>query len=234
MIPVLTKQNPLTRIEKDFFLLLDKPEDWTSFDVVKKIRNITRLKTGHAGTLDPFASGLLILGLGAGTKTLGELSGLSKWYEACISFGIETDTMDRTGQETARTDHFPERKEIEAQLDLLRKEYLQMPPMFSAKKVGGQRLYRAARQGREIGREALPVTLFDYAITGWNGRDLQIQLHVSKGTYIRALASDLGKLCSSLAFVKELRRTAIGTFQVSDSLSIAEFQMTWQQRETLQ
>jgi tRNA pseudouridine55 synthase len=234
MIPVITRQHPLTRTDKDFLLLIDKPEDWTSFDVVKKIRNITRLKTGHAGTLDPFATGLLILGVGAGTKTLGELSGLSKWYEVCITFGAETDSMDRTGRETDRTDNLPTQEEIERQLNLLKEEYLQLPPMFSAKKIAGQRLYRAARQGREIEREAVRVTLFDYSITEWDGYDLHIRLHVSKGTYIRSLASDLGKLCSSLAFVKDLRRTAIGQYQLSDSLTIPGFQALWQEQEALQ
>ncbi len=206
-------------------VLIHKPGDWTSFDVVKKIRSALRIKkVGHGGTLDPFATGLMLIGIGKGTKELGRLSGLSKVYRAEIRFGAETDTYDRTGTIVKETDCTRLNLEaIKQAVAEMSGEIQQVPPMYSAKRVNGVRLYKLARKNVEVEREAQAVQIFDAHIEMWENPLLQIILHVSKGTYIRSYAHDLGQKVGCGAYLNQLQRTAIEDYRLEDSFTIEEF-----------
>ena len=201
------------------FLLVDKPSGPTSHDVVDMVRRATGLKkVGHAGTLDPFASGLLIMALGNATKEISQFVGLDKTYEATILLGGTSDTMDRTGKldmQACATVSEP------AMLDVLEKfkgDIDQTPPMYSAKKVGGKKLYELAREGKEVERAPVRVTIHVLEIISYNWPHLTVRCRVSSGTYIRALAHDIGATLGCGAYLEELRRTAIGTYKVEDAV----------------
>jgi tRNA pseudouridine55 synthase len=231
MIPILQKTMPLSKSELDdaFALLINKEESWTSFDVVNKLRFFLKVKkVGHAGTLDPFATGLLIIGVGKGTKALQEFSGLSKSYQSVIRFGIETDTLDRTGKIIAeKSVNFLTIDKIEKALDGLKGEIEQTPPMYSAKKVNGQRLYKLARKNEVVERKPVMVKIHKADILEWNKPLLKIDMHVSKGTYIRSYADDLGKILGCGAHLAALERTAIGSYKLEESYTISEFMKYW-------
>ena len=233
MIPVLSKVNTalLPDKEEGFVVLIHKEADWTSFDVVKKIRSFLRVKkVGHAGTLDPFATGLLMIGVGKGTKRLQEFSGLDKSYRAVIYFGIETDSYDRTGEIVGRTDTSTlSGQEVEKAVAGLRGEILQRPPMFSAKKINGVRLYKLARKKKEVPREPVAVHIYKSDIISWKRPLLTLDLTVSKGTYIRSYAHDLGQRLGTGAHLQELTRTAIGPYQQEEAFTINEFIKFWDQ-----
>jgi tRNA pseudouridine55 synthase len=183
---------------------------------------------GHAGTLDPFATGLLIIGVGKATKSLTEFSDLPKYYKSAIRFGIETDTMDRTGKilyERSVKDLTVEK--ISMAVDRLKGEIEQKPPMYSAKKVDGKRLYALARQNKVVDRNSVKVTIFDAKIIEWSKPVLKVDMKVSKGTYIRTYADDLGKILECGAHLEELNRKAIGSYQLKDSFTISEFINYW-------
>jgi len=215
-----------------FIVLINKPANWTSFDVVKKIRHIVRVKkVGHSGTLDPFATGLLLLGVGKGTRQLNALSALSKSYRALIRLGVETDTYDRTGTIAAEKEvRIADMETIERAVQEMSGEIIQIPPMYSAKKKNGRRLYKLARQGVQVERDAVPVTIHRVKILNWQAPLLELFLHVSKGTYIRAYAHDLGKKLGTGAHLADLERLAINRFHLSESLTIKEFETFWRQR----
>ncbi len=229
---IISKNTLQTNRERssDNLILIDKPAGWTSFDVVKKVKNIGKFKkVGHAGTLDPFATGLLVLGTGKETKTLQQISGDHKTYIATVRFGRSTDTYDGTGEITASVSG-PVKIDIESiapVIDSFKGTVMQVPPMFSAKKKNGTRLYKLARKGTEIEREAVPVTIFELKIL--EIRDIEIDLYVkcSKGTYIRSLANDIGNATGYLAYLKELRRVAINDFLLEHALNIQEFESYW-------
>jgi tRNA pseudouridine55 synthase len=197
--------------------------------VVKKVRNTVRLKkVGHAGTLDPFASGLMILGAGKGTKELGALTALRKKYQVTIRFGAESDTLDRTGNITAEKSIVDlDLNGIEKALDSFPETYDQIPPMFSAKRVNGKRLYKLARAGVEIERKPVKVSIFEKRVLSWNPPYLTMILEVSKGFYIRSFASELGKKTGAGALTEELRRLSISSYRVEDSFRIDEFVSIW-------
>jgi len=230
-LPVLKKGTDLSAIDvsNGFLLLIDKEAGWTSFDVCKKIRNIVSIKkVGHAGTLDPFATGLLLLGAGRGTKEMNGFSESTKRYHALIQFGIETDTFDITGTIKKQQNGFELRLDnIKEALNELSGTIMQVPPMFSAKKVQGKRLYKYAREGKEINREAVQVNIIESQITEWQYPFLRLSMHVSKGTYIRSYAHDLGELLGIPAVLKELKRTRIADFDVEDSFTIDQFSDFW-------
>ncbi len=227
MLPVLTNKTDLSYIDlsQGFVVLINKPQDWTSFDVVKKIRGFLKVrKAGHGGTLDPFATGLMTVGISRGTKSLTELSGLDKTYRAKIRFGTATNTYDRTGTITARSDTKElDLSKIEMGIKQLSGEILQVPPMFSAKKVNGVRLYKLARKDKEVAREPQKVTVYSADILSWNSPDLEMRLTVSKGTYIRSFANDLGQLVGIPAHLSELERTAIGPYSLENSFVLDTF-----------
>ena len=214
---------------RDNIILIDKPASWTSFDVVKKIKNIGKFKkVGHAGTLDPFATGLLILGTDKATKSLTNLSQNSKAYQATMVFGKTTDTYDITGNIVS------EKKTIDFDIKEVRKilqNYLgeseQIAPMYSAKKVDGVRLYKLARKGQEVERKPHKIAIFEIKEIAHSGPELQIYVNCSKGTYIRSLVHDIGEVLGYGAFLKDLRRVAINGYHVSDALSVTEFEKFW-------
>jgi len=213
----------------DNIILLDKPEGWSSFDVVKKIRYLTGIKkVGHAGTLDPFATGLLILGTGKQTKSLTDISNAAKEYEAGIELGKSTDTYDITGQ-VRKT--FPDEDlsgiDLEEVFESFSGEIEQIPPMFSAKKIDGKRLYKLARQGKEVERIPQKVVIYDIRQESRSGSLVQVRIKCSKGTYIRSLANDIGDKCGCGAFLRSLRRTAIDEYRIDNALSIQDFERYW-------
>lgn len=231
MIPILQKTKPQQKSELGdaFALLINKEETWTSFDVVNKLRYFLKIKkVGHAGTLDPFATGLLIIGVGKGTKALQEFSSLPKCYQSVIRFGIETDTLDKTGKIVAeRTVTDLTLEKIEKAVQNLKGDIEQTPPMYSAKKVDGKRLYKLARKNQEVQRKAVKVTIHLAEIVDWNPPVLKMDMLVSKGTYIRSYADDLGKNLGCGAHLEELKRTAIGQYKLEDSFTISEFMNYW-------
>jgi tRNA pseudouridine55 synthase len=230
---VIERQSLKQIIQKspDNIILLDKPADWTSFDVVKKVRNIGRFKkVGHAGTLDPFATGLLLLGTGKQTKELTQITGEDKGYLATAVFGAVTDTYDISGE----LENIPDYGTVEAEtvrnaLESFRGEIYQTPPMFSAKKIKGQRLYKLARKGVEVEREPQKVTISRLEILEIRENEVDFYVRCSKGTYVRTLAHDLGQKTGYGAYLKALRRVEIGDFHVGQAMTITEFQTFWMQ-----
>jgi tRNA pseudouridine55 synthase len=203
--------------------IVDKPSGWTSHDVVAKLRGVlgTR-KVGHAGTLDPSATGVLLVGVGRATRLLRFLTALPKTYTGEIVLGTETNTLDADGEVTATHDMsgvtIDAAREAAAELT---GDIMQVPPMVSALKVGGKRLHELARQGVEVEREARPVTVyrFDLDETGESGV-LRAEVQCSSGTYVRTLAADLGTALGGGAHLRNLRRTAIGSFSVDQAGTI--------------
>ncbi len=213
----------------DNLILIDKPADWTSFDVVKKIRYLTRIKkVGHGGTLDPFATGLLILGTGKETKILAQISNATKEYIATIEFGKSTDTYDVTGNIINQVDDtgvlYLDFKPI---LESFLGENKQIPPMFSAKKVGGKRLYKMARKGIEIERKAQNIFIHEIKQLKRDGFCIDLYVKCSKGTYLRSLAQDIGEKSGYGAFLKNLRRVAIDDYNIEKALSVKDFNDYW-------
>jgi tRNA pseudouridine55 synthase len=207
------------------FLLIDKPVDWTSFDVVARLRRITGIrKIGHAGTLDPFATGLLVVAIGRGaTKRLDEFMSKDKEYVATARLGAVSDTQDLTGEVTETPDSpIPTREQVESAAGKFRGPIMQVPPMYSAKKIGGQRLYDLARAGKEVEREPRPVTIHELEILDYRYPVLKFRVVCSPGTYVRTLAYDLGQALGSSAYLSELRRTKSGNLSVADAKKITE------------
>lgn len=225
--PVFTKDNFL----KDFLneqpdagiLLVHKPVDWTSFDVVKFTRSrINRKKVGHAGTLDPMAEGLLVLCFGKATKTIDQIQSQEKEYVARIQFGSSTLSYDAETDidEQAPYDHV-DRQSIESCLhEKFHGDIAQVPPMYSALKRDGKKLYELARKGKTIEREARQITIYSTDIHSYEEGVLEMKVTCSKGTYIRSLAHDLGEALGTKAHLSGLIRTKIGTFSTSDAISI--------------
>jgi tRNA pseudouridine55 synthase len=204
---------------------LDKPEGWTSFDVVNKLRGASRIKkVGHAGTLDPFATGVLLICFASATKQVESLMTLEKEYEGTILLGTDTDSHDVTGTITQQRE-VPSLscEEIETALQRYRGEIMQTPPMISALKKGGRRLYDMARAGESIAIEPRPVTIHAIQLLNVSLPELTVRVTCSRGTYIRALARDLGKDFGCGAHLKTLRRTRIGNYRSAQSLTVAQF-----------
>jgi tRNA pseudouridine55 synthase len=205
-------------------LLVDKPKSWTSFDVVKKIRSALRVKkVGHAGTLDPMATGLLILCSSHLTKKIDAFQALGKIYEGSMRLGAITASFDA---ETEPTDPMPlddlNEDRIREAAAVFTGNIQQLPPMYSAVKVDGQRLYKLARKGVEVERQPRPVTIERFDIRTASLPDVGFEVHCSKGTYVRTLAHDLGQLLGCGAYLTELRRTFIGDFSVAEAWSIEQ------------
>ncbi len=228
-IPVVRKGelsdfNPTVAKEHGALLLVDKPQGWTSFDVVAKTRNTLGVKkVGHAGTLDPMATGLLILCLGKATKLADKVQATEKEYTGTIRFGATTATEDAEAEEENHCpfDHLNNERITEAAA-LFIGESEQVPPMFSARKVGGTRLYKLARQGKEIERPAKLISIYEIEITKIELPYVDFRVVCSKGTYIRSLARDLGKALGTGAYLSALRRTRSGPFHVKDGVEMEE------------
>ena len=224
----LASFDPSSIVETGGLLLVDKPLEWTSFDVVAKVRNTLRIKkVGHAGTLDPLATGLLILCLGKATKLAENVQAERKEYTGTIRLGATTETEDAEGEEQniCAVNHLSD-QEIKEEAASFLGESLQIPPMFSARKVGGKRLYKLARKGIEVERPAKPIIIeqFDIEQIDLAGSPPQITFRVvcSKGTYIRSLARDLGRRLEVGGYLTSLRRTRSGSFHVEEGVGIDE------------
>ncbi len=212
------------------FLLINKPTGWTSFDAVAFIRKKVRqenpgqkVKVGHAGTLDPFATGLLIIGVGReATKKIDEFKKLPKTYIATIRLGATTNTFDSTGQIIENPTAIPPTLEqITQAISTFIGPQDQIPPMFSAKKINGQRLYELARQGQEVERKPAKIVIYDIKILEYIWPYLNIEVHCGAGTYIRTLAHDLGQRLGVGAYCAELTRTAIGEYLLKNAQNVA-------------
>lgn len=200
--------------------VVDKPAGWTSHDVVAKARGVlgTR-RVGHSGTLDPDATGVLVLGVGRATRLLRFLTELTKSYEAEIALGAETDTGDSSGSVVARWDMAGVTEAaVRAAAADLTGEIMQVPPMVSAVKIGGRKLYELAREGVEVERPARPVTVHRFDIAPAAGEGVwRATVECSSGTYVRTLASDLGRALGGGAHLRSLRRTAVGGFTLEQA-----------------
>ncbi len=203
-------------------ILVDKAPEWTSFDVVNKLRYALKVKKiGHAGTLDPLATGLLLVGVGKYTKRLGELQGLDKTYEGEFEIGKTTPSYDLETDFDSETDasHITE-DQIHQAAHRLTGNLEQIPPTYSAIRVGGERAYKAAREKREIKIQPRHVTIHEFIITGREGNIISFMIACSKGTYIRSIANDFGKELGVGAYLKSLRRTSIGDYHVKDAFPV--------------
>ena len=212
---------------------INKPIGWTSFDVVKKIRNITKLKkVGHGGTLDPFADGVLIIGVGKGTKLLTDIVNEKKSYNATLFLGEETDSLDKEG-EIVKRKSVPKLNEdlVIKILNSFLGRYIQKPPMFSAKKVNGVRLYKLARKKIEVERDDQNCAIYDISLRGIENNIIEFAVTCSKGTYIRVLGSDIAKKIGTVGYLTKLTRTSIGKHSLSRSLTIKNFESKWKSTE---
>ena len=204
----------------DGLLLVDKPAGVTSHDVVNDARRGLRTRRiGHAGTLDPFATGLLVLLVGHATRLLPHLNGEPKVYRATIAFGAETDTDDVTGSVT-RTAGLPDTSRVRESIGPLTGSIEQVPPAYSAKQVEGRRAYAAARRGETITLAPVRVTVHAWEIRELSDERLDTVITCGGGTYIRALARDLGRRCDSAAHLASLRRMRSGSFDVANAASL--------------
>lgn len=206
----------------DGILPVDKAPDWTSHDVCHFVRRRFKIdKVGHAGTLDPMATGLVVLLIGRATKESNSLSGHDKTYEGLMRLGVKTDSQDKTGKVIGEGDASQITLEDVQKASLeFTGEIMQTPPMVSAVKHQGVRLYKLARQGKEVEREPRPATVHEFNISGKEGDLIQFSIRVSKGTYVRTLAHDLGEKLGCFATLEALRRTQSGPFHLAQSVTI--------------
>lgn len=218
----------------DDILLIDKPAGWTSFDVVAKIRSGIRadyrardekptkrqLRVGHAGTLDPFATGLLIILKGDACKRAGEFLKLDKVYEATIHLGQTSTTGDPEGDLTDVSDRVPTRQEVEDSLKQFQGEITQRPPIYSAIKINGQRAYKLAREGVEVIVPERQVMIHSLELIDYNYPEVKVRAHVGSGTYIRTLAEDIGGVLGVGGYCSQLRRTAISDKSVESAQTL--------------
>ncbi len=221
----------LEELKSGKMLLMDKPLNWTSFDVVNKIRysilkkyNLKKFKVGHAGTLDPLATGLLIICLGKATKSIEEYQALEKEYTGIITLGATTPSYDL---ETEIDQNFPTNHVTEDLIYKTAQAFIgkswQSPPIYSAIKKNGKKLYEHARKGEHVEIKKRPIEIFEFEIKQINLPKVSFRAKVSKGTYIRSLAYDFGKKLDSGGYLSELRRTKIGNFDVNNAIQIRDW-----------
>jgi len=212
-------------------ILVDKPKGWTSFDVVGKIRYMVqhselntstkkRFPTGHTGTLDPLATGLLVVLLGTYTKQAMGLTKLDKTYEVTMELGKTSTTGDAEGELTAISNVEPTKEAVEVALSTFVGDIMQVPPAFSAIKINGQRAYKLARNGKAPELAARPVHIERITLTEYAYPYVRFTTEVSSGTYIRSLVEDLGKALETGAYMSDLRRTKVGKFDISDAVQM--------------
>ena len=218
-------------IKEGELILIDKELNWTSFDVVNKIRyaikkkfDIKKIKVGHAGTLDPLATGLLIICCGKMTKSINNFSAMNKTYSGKITIGSTTPSYDLETKPNVHypIDHINEKLILKTAKKFIGKIF-QTPPIFSAIKKDGVRLYNLARQGKEIKIDKREISIDSFEITSFNLPEISFNVTCSKGTYIRSLAHDFGKELNSGAHLSELRRIKIGDYSVKDSVKVMDF-----------
>ncbi len=216
----------------DGILLIDKPANMTSFGVVARVRRVLsqqqnkRVKVGHTGTLDPFATGLMIIVVGKECKNAGTYSKLDKVYQATIRLGQTSTTGDPEGEITDVSQLEPTKLQIEEALDKFRGEITQRPPIYSAIKVDGQRAYKLARKGVEVTMPTRQAMIHSLELTGYTYPDITIRANVGSGTYIRTLAEDIGSALGVGAYCSQLRRMSIDKWQIADGQTLASFGIT--------
>lgn len=213
---------------EDGIILIDKPANMSSFGVVARVRRQLsqhfghKMKVGHTGTLDPFATGLMILVIGKECKKAASYSKLDKTYEATIVLGQTSTTGDPEGEITKASDKKVTQSEIEKILPQFRGTITQTPPVFSAIKINGHRAYKLAREGKKVDIPERQVTIHSLGIVGYEYPYLQIKTHVSSGTYIRTLAQDIGEKLGTGAYCRELRRTVIGEYLIENAKPLTD------------
>jgi tRNA pseudouridine55 synthase len=212
-------------------LLVDKPQGWTSFDVVNRVRrviqqselNVTgkkRFPVGHTGTLDPLATGLLVLLLGTYTKRAPALTKLDKTYEVVMCLGKTSTTGDEEGEKTIVSDAKPLQAAVEASLASFTGNIMQTPPIYSAIKINGQRAYNLARAGKAPELAPRPATIYHSSLTSYEYPFVRFTVEVSSGTYIRSLVEDIGKQLKTGAYMSDLRRTKVGPFDIGNAVQV--------------
>lgn len=212
----------------DGIILVDKPKGWTSHDAVAKVRNILKkaadkkIKVGHTGTLDPMASGLLVLVVGLYTKRAGEFSKLDKVYETTLKLGETSSTGDSEGEKTRISTKRPDEMSIKNAIVDHTGAYEQMPPAYSAIKIDGRRAYDLARRGKEVRLEPRKVKIYEITDMKYDYPLVLFTARVSSGTYVRSLAEDIGKKLGTGAYLTELRRTRVGEFSIAEASSPTE------------
>jgi tRNA pseudouridine55 synthase len=217
----------------DGLILIDKPVGWTSFDTVNKVRRLAepirtdaggrkRFPVGHTGTLDPLATGLLVLLLGKYTKRATELTKLDKVYEVTACLGVTSTTGDGEGEKTQQSDVQPTREAVSAALQSFTGSLMQTPPAFSAIKVQGKRAYELARKGQKPILQPRPVYIYNSELSSYEYPYVIFTTHVSSGTYIRTLVEDLGEALGVGAYMSALRRTRVGIYQIKDAVGVTE------------
>ncbi len=214
----------------DGILNINKPKGMTSFSVVARIRKLSgERRVGHAGTLDPDATGVLPICLGQGTRVIEFLMNTTKTYRARIEFGRATDTYDGSGQVISEADTSDiNKRRVEAALEAFRGRIDQTPPMYSAIKHGGKPLYKLARSGITVERKKRAVTIHRLELISWRKPTATIEVECSKGTYIRSLANDLGEKLGCGAFLKSLERTRCGIFNIKDAIPLTQLEEAFQ------
>jgi len=213
-------------------MLIDKPAGMTSFGVVARVRRVLsqqeakKVKVGHTGTLDPFATGLMILVTGKECKNAGDYSKLDKVYEATIRLGQTSTTGDPEGEVVQESDYRPSSDEVIAALSQFVGVIKQTPPIYSAIKINGERAYKLARKGQAVAMPQRQVTIYSLDMVEYAYPTLKIRAHVSSGTYIRTLAEDIGKVLGTGAYCWQLRRTKIANYRVEDAKSLTDMGIT--------
>lgn len=218
----MTDKLPVNIPEEDGILLMDKPYKWSSFKLVKKVRYLLgRKKTGHAGTLDPLAEGLMILCTGKATKSIEQIQAQTKVYTGSIFLGAVTDSYDlETEPKITENVIMPTEKEILQAVEQLTGEIEQTPPIYSAVKINGKRAYKYAREGSEVKMRARIVNVYEFEITGVKLPLIFFRIKCSKGTYIRSLANDLGEILNVGAYLHSLKRTQIGDYELENAFTV--------------
>jgi len=210
-------------------IIIDKPAGMTSFGVVARIRRVLsvrmgkKVKVGHTGTLDPFATGLMILVIGPECKNAGMYSKLDKIYDATIRLGQVSSTGDLEGEITDISDRQPSKTEIEQVFLKFTGEISQRPPIYSAIKINGQRAYDLARKGKQVDMPLRQITIYSLDLMSYSYPEIKIRVHVSSGTYIRSLATDIGESLGVGAYCNQLRRIEIGKWRIDQAQKLVDF-----------
>ena len=204
-------------------VIVDKPQGWTSQDVTARLRRVfSTRRIGHGGTLDPMATGVLPVFVGRATRGVEFFEHAEKTYETVLRLGLTTDTEDITGTVLTEGDAFVTGSQVEQVLEQFRGDILQVPPMYSALKVNGQKLYDLARKGREVERQPRPVTIHELTLLGMEAEGVRLRVRCSKGTYIRTLCKDIGQALGCGGCMAELRRVSAGEYTISEAVPLQE------------
>ena len=202
-------------------VIVDKPQGWTSQDVTARLRRVfSTRRIGHGGTLDPMATGVLPVFVGRATRAVEFFEHAEKTYETVLRFGVKTDTQDITGTVLEERPVELTEQQVLDVLPAFRGEILQVPPMYSALKVNGQKLYDLARKGKEVERQPRPITIHELELLGFDGREVKLRVRCSKGTYIRTLCEDIGQALGCLGCMAALRRTQAGEYTIAQSVPL--------------